>query len=345
MTCRCSASMCVPLHKKSRDRSLISDNAADGYQNYKLSVFCKSGDTSSRTIEAHNQIAEGQSISCCTTLSNGISSDGACATTVSPGRVVCLDLSDAEEESPLSRSVNSYNQRKRKQKTAQDKSCNHIDGLSYIDTKSCCQFDSLSISQRIGLTVADSFPDCKPQTQLHGIFEESNKGMSTILSNISAKEELHICCLFCKSPLGLHDNNFLVPCSSASSTKAYLSYLLNHWPSSYSLSKCPSKTPVVDIRIMISDVSSVEGRLLQKCAKQGIQQHDIWCEEDGCVFRPVICPFCTVTCLGVEIKATNAANIDLLNKVIFSPDWYFVYIGGPLGSCHIWLTSITVKVT
>ncbi|KAL5984322.1 hypothetical protein ACLOJK_018426 [Asimina triloba] len=55
------------------------------------------------------------------------------------------------------------------------------------------------------------------------------------------------------------------------------------------------------------------------CSNKGAPECDIWCEEDGCVFRKVFCPFCSTSniCLGLQVLATDASNTDLLNKVIF----------------------------
>jgi len=328
--------MFVSLPQNSLDQSLVIDNTMKGYQISIPGVFSKNDNSFPRTAKFCNQISDGQSFSCCTTISNGISSEGACTTTVSPERVLYLNISDTEQESSLNKSVNSYNQRKRKQKDSQDKSCDHIDSFNHPNAEHCYQFDCMTTrniarysSQRIESTFANSSSNCEPQKQLDGILVESNKGISPISSDISGEKKLHICCLFCKNPLGLLENNFLVACSSTSLSKVYLSYILNHGPSDYNLSERLFRTPTTDIRVMISDISSVDQRMFTRYNKEGAAHHDTWCEEDGCVFRNVFCPFCTVTCLGVQIKATDAANVHLLNKVMYSDGMpLFVYTAG-----------------
>ncbi|KAL1099864.1 hypothetical protein V6Z11_D05G189700 [Gossypium hirsutum] len=50
----------------------------------------------------------------------------------------------------------------------------------------------------------------------------------------------------------------------------------------------------------------------------GDREQGTWREEDGCVFKKVFCPFCTNpnNCLGVQIKAADEKNVQLLNKVM-----------------------------
>ncbi|XP_010935304.2 uncharacterized protein [Elaeis guineensis] len=65
----------------------------------------------------------------------------------------------------------------------------------------------------------------------------------------------------------------------------------------------------------------VDKRIFDRCTKDGAPQHDVWSEEDGCVFRTLSCPFCTVPkTLGVQVMATDASNVHLLNKVFFHAD-------------------------
>ncbi|KFK44185.1 hypothetical protein AALP_AA1G225800 [Arabis alpina] len=48
----------------------------------------------------------------------------------------------------------------------------------------------------------------------------------------------------------------------------------------------------------------------------------IWCEEDGCVFNPIFCPFCSIpnTCLGVKVIATDSSNVQFQSKILFLAD-------------------------
>lgn len=50
----------------------------------------------------------------------------------------------------------------------------------------------------------------------------------------------------------------------------------------------------------------------------GDREQGTWREEDGCVFKKVFCPFCSNpnNCLGVQIKAADEKNVQLLNKIM-----------------------------
>lgn len=305
------------------DKSLISDNTGKEYHISKPSVS-KYGNSFSRTMQASNQIPDGQSFSCCTSISNGISCEDICTTATSPERVY-LDISDTEKESSLNKSVNSYNHRKRKSSCAHDINCAQINSFSNSNAESCRQFDCLNsrnitkhASQKIGSTLFHNPSEGKSQP--NGLQAVSNKNVSPILHEASAEKKLHICCFACKNPLGLIENNFLVACESTSSSKAYLSYVLSYGPLDYSFSEYISRIPTTEMRVIISDISSVDQRLFERCTREDVSLHDIWCEEDGCVFRTVFCPFCSghSTRLGVQIKAADALNVHFLNKVIYS---------------------------
>ncbi|KAK1324898.1 hypothetical protein QJS10_CPA01g00247 [Acorus calamus] len=142
---------------------------------------------------------------------------------------------------------------------------------------------------------------------------ESSCSTSLVQQGLIMDKRLYICCRACKNPLGLPENHFLVPCSLTSSSKAYLASLLKNGPGS----DCSRKVEVV-----ISDISSVDERLFGVVAHGDGSQSSFWCEEDGCVYKMVFCPFCSVSlaCLGLQILATDALNINLINKVMFYAD-------------------------
>ncbi|XP_020272956.1 Fanconi anemia group J protein homolog isoform X2 [Asparagus officinalis] len=325
-----SAPICIASPENTLEQSTVINSTAKGYQASKPDGFSKYDNSFSGLMESCNQLLDRQSFSCCT-FSNGMSSEDARTTTISPERVTYLDVSDTEQESTLNKSVNSYSQRKRKLMDARDKNRSQVKSLNYLDSESCYKFDRISAkkittyaSRRIQASFADSCSDGKPQ--LHGLSMQTNMGMLPILDDTLAEKKLHICCLVCENPLGLLENNFIVPCRSTSLSKVYLAYILDYEPKGYSFLECLSSILKKEINVIISDTSSVDQRMFKTGINENVLQHDIWCEEDGCVFRTTLCPFCTdrSACLGVEIKATDTSNVHLLNKVVFFADHLYI---------------------
>lgn len=128
------------------------------------------------------------------------------------------------------------------------------------------------------------------------------------------KKELKISCSLCQSSLGLAENNYIVPCSLMSSSKVHLASI---WKGK--LEK-PSNGPT-SVPIVVSDISSVDRRILERSPEGAIGQ-GIWSKEDGCVFNTILCPFCNNqdNCLGLHVVATDSSNVQFLNKVLFYSD-------------------------
>lgn len=125
-------------------------------------------------------------------------------------------------------------------------------------------------------------------------------------SSTETRARVQISCLLCRSPLGHPDNNgsSYLSCLVTRSSKKYLLSLLKET----SRSEMPTSVSVI-----VTDCSSVDQRL---CAEEG--EEGVWCEQDGCVFNTIFCPFCSVpntTCLGVQIMATDSSNVQFLSKV------------------------------
>ncbi|GKB06367.1 hypothetical protein Tco_0834600, partial [Tanacetum coccineum] len=78
----------------------------------------------------------------------------------------------------------------------------------------------------------------------------------------------------------------------------------------------PTSVPVV-----VSDIASVDRRILERTSESGIGQ-GIWSKEDGCVFNTIFCTFCNNqdSCLGLHVVATDSANVQFLNKLLFYYD-------------------------
>ncbi|KAF6159788.1 hypothetical protein GIB67_030046 [Kingdonia uniflora] len=135
---------------------------------------------------------------------------------------------------------------------------------------------------------------------------ECVRRMNTSMNN----KRLHLCCSICRNSLGLPENQFLITCSFSSSSKVHLTSVLK------SASVNGEPVPVV-----ISEISSVDRRLYNRPKTECDVKNGIWCEKDGCVFKTIFCPLCDIpdTLLGLQIMATDAANVYLLNKILFYP--------------------------
>ncbi|AEE30014.1 RAD3-like DNA-binding helicase protein [Arabidopsis thaliana] len=86
-----------------------------------------------------------------------------------------------------------------------------------------------------------------------------------------------------------------------------------------------TSSPVIDLEVENSDAprpncSMVNQRLCRKF--EGLKGQGIWCEQDGCVFNTIYCPFCSIpnTCLGVQVMATDSSNVQFLSKILFFAD-------------------------
>ncbi|XWS24610.1 hypothetical protein CRYUN_Cryun28dG0117800 [Craigia yunnanensis] len=124
-------------------------------------------------------------------------------------------------------------------------------------------------------------------------------------------KRLRISCLLCRSPLGRPENNLYLSCSLTVSSKVYLLSVLKE-----RIICCASNT-LTTVPVIITDISSVDPRLCNRTLECDRQQ-GIWCEDDGCVFKNVFCPLCSNpnNCLGVQIKAADEKNVQLLNKIL-----------------------------
>nr|GMD05547.1 Fanconi anemia group J protein homolog [Ipomoea batatas] len=75
------------------------------------------------------------------------------------------------------------------------------------------------------------------------------------------------------------------------------------------------------IPILVSDMESINQRIYN-ITRESIPAQGIWCKDDGCVFKTVFCPFCANpnNCLGVEVMAADASNVQFLIKILFYSD-------------------------
>ncbi|KAM3288680.1 Fanconi anemia group J protein isoform X1 [Capsicum chacoense] len=152
----------------------------------------------------------------------------------------------------------------------------------------------------------------------------NNCETSVVQSKLAMHERLQIFCSLCKNPVGRPENNSFVMCSRTSSTKTHLKSLWKGLPETPD----PSRH---SIPILIANFSSVDQCIYERASDNSSVQ-GIWCEEDGCVFKTIFCRFCVNSrhCLGVQVMASDASNVTLLNKVLLYCD--SLVIKGPESS-------------
>ncbi|CAA7049685.1 unnamed protein product [Microthlaspi erraticum] len=130
--------------------------------------------------------------------------------------------------------------------------------------------------------------------------------------NEPRSQNYNVSCSICRSPLGHPESHSYISCSLTSSSKTYLMSLLKETSGSGS-SEMPTSVSVV-----MTDSSLVNQRLCR--SSEGSKA--IWCDEDGCVFNSIFCPFCNIpnTCLGVQVMATDSSNVQFMRKTLFFAD-------------------------
>ncbi|KMT19267.1 hypothetical protein BVRB_1g014480 isoform A [Beta vulgaris subsp. vulgaris] len=154
--------------------------------------------------------------------------------------------------------------------------------------------------------------ELKPSIQ----FSMANEGdLFSKSGSLSLDQRLQIFCSLCRNPLGLPGNSSYVTCFLTSLSKIVLTSLFKGNEQG-SRQTSPSLVPV-----LIVDILSVDQRLYNRNNKD-IPRQGIWCQEDGCVYKSIFCPFCISPnhCLGVHIMAADASNIQLIGKVLFYYD-------------------------
>ncbi|XP_022769400.1 Fanconi anemia group J protein [Durio zibethinus] len=129
-------------------------------------------------------------------------------------------------------------------------------------------------------------------------------------------KRLRISCLLCRGPLGRPENQLYLSCSLTVSSKAYVLSLFKQ------RFICRDSNTLPTVKVIITDISLVDPRLWNR-ALEGDREQGIWREDDGCVFKKVFCPFCSNpnNCLGVQIKAADEKNLQLLNKILLYFDF------------------------
>ncbi|OAP16751.1 hypothetical protein AXX17_AT1G21730 [Arabidopsis thaliana] len=145
-------------------------------------------------------------------------------------------------------------------------------------------------------------------------FTEPRSQNYNIYSFPEVNQKVQLSCSLCRSPLGLPENHSYVNCLLTSSSKKYLLSLLKK------TSRTGAAEMSTSVSIIMTDCSMVNQRLCRKF--EGLKGQGIWCEQDGCVFNTIYCPFCSIpnTCLGVQVMATDSSNVQFLSKILFFAD-------------------------
>lgn len=222
-----------------------------------------------------------------------------------------------EAESSLDLSVNSHIQKRRKSLGWLSYNYLQAENFDTSDPKTPVSVNFMASS--MAATDMHHSNDNSHETNcLESKFEKSNVRQMFTRENCSSSsassdrvmgKRLQIFCSLCRKPLGLSKNDLYVSCSITSSSKIHLA----------SLWKDMLEPPVVNgsssVPIMVCDISSIDQRLCQITVEGALGQ-GVWCKEDGCVFNTIFCPFCSNpnSCLGVQVMATDASNVHLLNK-------------------------------
>ncbi|CAK9325115.1 unnamed protein product [Citrullus colocynthis] len=222
-----------------------------------------------------------------------------------------------DTESSLNMSVNSYTQKRRKSigltipKLAQEEfvdpktknpECNSVERSSTISRNLTSPKDT---SYEVLLTEKKS-----KSSNVTQVLKLNDTVPVCLSSGLPMDKKLHLSCALCRSPLGRPENHLNITCSFTVSSKTHL---ISKYKEMFKAQTANSPT---SIQLIITDSLFVNQRVLVRSSKDS--GRGIWSEEDGCVYNYVFCPFCcTDNCIGVQIMATDASNIQLLNKVMF----------------------------
>ncbi|CAN6463879.1 unnamed protein product [Victoria cruziana] len=270
-----------------------------------------------------------------------VSSKDALLPTVTPESTVgAEDILNPEFESSFSRSVNSYHQKIRRPIGLQlrrhmqmdvigsrgDESVECSDPMNMRSSSETKCRTELAYRNSTSGIMSGSYgesrqkvPDMESlisQPASCDFFETSERGEDCFGTTMSC-----LSCSVCENPLGLAQEHFLVNCSFSSSSKYCLRNLLKPTFITEDSEKSLVGNDLGLVSVIISDVNSIDRQISHKKATSSPSE-DIWSEEDGCVFRPVYCPSCSMsnTWLGMQVMATDSSNTHLLDKIIFLKD-------------------------
>ncbi|KAF5186621.1 Fanconi anemia group j protein-like protein [Thalictrum thalictroides] len=287
------------------------------------SVVLSNENSSSTIVQTYSDLSDQLSFhSSPLDKSSGTLSVGKPSFMITPEKLEA-EFDDAKpKDDSFNLSVNSHTQKRRKSIKFSLRNYSEMDPYSNLDHKipvvECTELTSYKDANRKIEFSSEVDHNEFQNTNLNVIhkFKTNNCCTSCLSSNVIMDKRLHLCCALCTKSLGLPDNHFLVECSMTSCSKVYLASFLE------SRSEDATMNASDTVSVVISNTSSLDQQLYNSPTSEDRSKHDIWCEKDGCVFRNVFCPFCTVSdrFLGVLIMATDAQNIHLLNKILFYVD-------------------------
>ncbi|CAH8332947.1 unnamed protein product [Eruca vesicaria subsp. sativa] len=209
-----------------------------------------------------------------------------------------LRKSPLGEESPLNVSVNSHALKRRKFTSSPVIDLEEEENSSAPSTRPT---DLTSFTKRIEFGSAST--ESKSQNDNIYAFPEVNQRV------------MKISCSLCRSSLGHPENHSHPKGVLTSSSKTYLLSLLKE-----TLGTGREEIMPTSVSVVMTDCTLVNQRL---CRSSGTAKgQGVWCQQDGCVFNAIFCPFCSIpnTCLGVQVKATDSSNVQFLSKILFFAD-------------------------
>ncbi|PIA56861.1 hypothetical protein AQUCO_00700902v1 [Aquilegia coerulea] len=287
-------------------------------------VLSNNENSSSTIVQTYNDLSDQLSFhSSSLEKSSGTLSVGKPSFMVTPEKLEAdFDCAKPNDDSSYNLSVNSHTQKRRKTTKFSLRNYSEMDPNSNLDVKipvvECTELTSYSDANRKIEFSSEVNHNEFQNINLNVIqkFKSNECCTSCLSSNVIMDKRLHLCCALCTKSLGLSDNQFLVECSMTSCSKGYLASFLE------SRSEDATMNASDSVSVVISNTTSLDQRLYNSPTSEDRSKHDTWCEKDGCVFRTVFCPFCTVPdrFLGVLIMATDAQNIHLLDKILFYVD-------------------------
>ncbi|CAG7869519.1 unnamed protein product [Brassica rapa] len=198
-------------------------------------------------------------------------------------------------ESPLNMSVNSHALKRRK--FTSSPVIDLEEENSNAPSNSTRPTDHTSFTRRIEFGLGST--ESRSQNNNVYAFPEVNQRV------------MKISCSLCRSSLGHPESHSHPKCVLTSSSKTYLLSLLKE-----TLGTGPEET-ATSVSVVMTDCTSVNQRLCR--SSESAKGQGIWCQQDGCVFNTIFCPFCSIPnrCLGVQVKATDSSNVHFLSKILF----------------------------
>ncbi|KAL6995985.1 DNA helicase [Sarracenia purpurea var. burkii] len=277
--------------------------------------FSKDENSSSTVIQVPTEFPD-QSVLHSTSLSNSNAGpfEYTCSFLATPQKNVTADANSllAETEGVLNLSVNSHTHKRRKSLGSTLVNPIQVEQFDDRDPKTPGHGSFMASSR----TIKDGCSQNK--FEMPGVPQllAGNNGWALCNSSSQVMDKrLQIFCSLCRNPLGLPENHLYVRCSITFSSKTHLATLMKE------RFEAPEENKSTGIPVVISDISSVDKRLCNR-THEDAQGQGIWSREDGCVFNTIFCPFCSNrdNCLGVQVMATDASNVQLLNKILFCLD-------------------------